>query len=63
MTNISSSFSERLTRRAWTQEPQLDGFLAFFTIPVSGSTAFYDGQALGRDATGNIVQCDDTSKF
>jgi hypothetical protein len=62
MANIASSFAEKLSRRAWTTEPQLDGFLAFFTIPVSGSTAFYDGQALGRDINGNIVQMDDTLK-
>lgn len=57
-----STFSEKPSRRMWTVEPQLDGPLANFTIPGSGSITFFDGQAVGRDASGGIVQMDDTLK-
>lgn len=57
-----TTFSEKPTRRMWTTEPQLQGPLGNYTIPNSGSSTFYDGQALGRDASGTIVQMDDTAK-
>ncbi len=54
-------FSEKVTRRAWLTEPQLDGPLSNFTIPAA-AISYFDGQALGRDASGTIVQMDDTLK-
>lgn len=57
-----TTFGQRPSRRMWTVEPQIEGPLANFTIPAAGSITFYDGQALGRDATGGIVQMDDTLK-
>ncbi len=62
MANISSPFGEKVTRRAWNTEPQLSSFLANFAIPNSGSVTYYDGQAVGRNAAGALVQCDDTAK-
>lgn len=61
MADMSSAFSEKVSRRMWTVEPQLDGPLANFTIPAAATT-FYDGQAIGRDASGTLVQMDDTLK-
>jgi plastocyanin len=57
-----TNFSEKPTRRAWDTEPQLEGPLANFTIPGSTPITFYDGQAVGRDASGTLVQMDDTLK-
>lgn len=62
MSNIASAFGEKVTRRAWNISPKLAGFLANFALPLSGSITYYDGQAMGRDASGNLVQCDDTLK-
>ena len=60
--NITNAFGEKPSRRAWNSEPQLAGQqLASFTIPISGSLSFYDGQAMGRDANGTLVQMDDTA--
>jgi hypothetical protein len=62
MSNIANAFAEKLTVRAWDCEPQLTGSVeAAFTIPAS-SVTFYDGQALGRDVNGTIVNIDDTVK-
>lgn len=60
MANMST-FSEKPSRQMWTNEPQIEGPLANYTIPGSGSITFYDGQALGRDVNGTIVQMDDTA--
>ena len=60
MANMSSFASEKPTRRMWTSEPQLDGPLANFAIPGSGTSSFYDGQAVGR-VGGVLVNCDDTA--
>lgn len=60
--NITSAFGEKVTRRSWLQEPQLARPLSNFTIPAAAAITFYDGQALGRDAGGTIVQMDDTLK-
>lgn len=62
MSNMTGPFSEKTTRRAWTNEPFLARPLANFAIPASTPITFYDGQAMGRDASGNLVQMDDTLK-
>ncbi len=62
MANIANAFAEKLTVRAWNVEPQLTGTVeAAYTIPAS-NVNFYDGQAMGRDTAGGIVNIDDTAK-
>lgn len=51
-------WSEKATRRAWTNEPQLKLPFAI----TAATTTYYDGQAVGRDASGNVVNMDDTVK-
>lgn len=34
-----------------------------FAIPASGTTTFYTAQFIGRDASGNLVQADDTAAY
>lgn len=55
-------FSQSPSQRAWLTAPKLQDILAQYAIPNNGSTYFYSGQAMGRDASGNIVQMDDTLK-
>ena len=63
MANITSSFGEKPSRRAWNTEPQLakGSKLSALAVPGSGSLTIYE-QAVGRDASGTIVQMDDTAK-
>ncbi len=63
MSNIAPpGWNQKITHGKWNTEPGLYGSnVAAFAIPVSGSIIFYDGQAIGRNKLGQLVQCDDTA--
>jgi hypothetical protein len=51
--------NDRISMTPWNSDPSIK---LGFAVPGS-ETTFYTGQFLGRDASGNLVQGDDTAKY
>jgi hypothetical protein len=56
--NIGTGGVDKVSQAPYTSDP---GLTLPFAIPAT-TTTFYAGQAIGRDANGNMVQMDDTAK-
>jgi hypothetical protein len=54
----TTGLTNKVQQLPWTTDRKLE----LGAETVSSTTTFYDGQAVGRDSSGNMVQMDDTAK-